>query len=273
MKYYVIGNPINHSLSPILHNVLMKNHGIDASYTRRLVKSEELGDFFEELRREGGGCNITLPHKSEAVKYMDECEEDALKANSVNTVVARDGKLYGASTDAPGFVLSAASNGVKFKNKRVTIYGSGGVSAPIAMMLAREGAKVSIAGRTAERVARACELSGAEYAGSNLSAAVRGSDIFINTTSLGMAGTGTQFANFRFLRSLEEQSVVIDLIYTPRPTELLRRAAQMGFKTMDGLAMLFWQGALSFEKWFGVKATMEDCDEAMAAMLDQLANR
>lgn len=270
MKYYVIGNPISHSLSPILQSVLMKNHGINESYEKKQVKPEELGDFLEQLRREGGGCNITLPLKSEAVKFMDECHEDAVKTNSVNTVVARGGKLYGLSTDAPGFVLSAKSAGIDFKGKHVTIYGSGGVSAPVAMMLAREGAKVGIAGRTAERVAHACELSGAEYAGSNLSAAVRGCDVFINTTPLGMKGTSTQFANFTFLRSLEPGAVVIDLIYTPRPTELLRRAAEMSFTTLDGLAMLFWQGALSFEQWFGIKATQADCDEAMREMIKVL---
>ena len=247
--YGVIGNPIGHSLSPLLHNTGYVAAKKDAVFLPFLV--EQLGEFVKVVAEfGGGGFSVTLPHKAKIFNYLDECEPLAEQIGAVNTVtVRRDGKLIGSNTDYVG-VLRALEGQIELKGSRVVIFGAGGAARAAAFAVTKAGAEVLVCTRrekAAKRLARA-------VGGGVLKRAAlrRGKfDAILNTTPVGMhphAGSSPLEAGEL------NCSLVMDLIYRPLRTKLLRMAAARGIRTVSGVEMFLAQGIAQWELWMGNRA-------------------
>ncbi len=258
----IMGYPIGHSLSPVMHNAAYEALGVHAVYVPFEVKPEDLGKATMCLRALGiSGVNVTLPHKSGVIEFLDDLDASAKQIGAVNTIVQRGGKLYGYNTDGAGFLLSLRKDGhFDPAGKRVVVLGAGGAAAAVAMTLAGAGArKVVIANRTksraeviTKRVQRHHDKEALPVALDEARALywlIKESDLLVNATSVGLTGHATPGIN---PNALHPKLMVCDLIY--RETPLLRMAKKKGLKTLDGLGMLVSQGAKSFEIFTGKRA-------------------
>lgn len=253
----VIGWPISHSRSPLIHNYWLRHYGIAGSYDRQPVPPDELGPFLRHMA-EGGlaGCNITIPHKEKAVAHLDVVDAFARRLGAVNTVWVRDGKTHGTSSDGQGFLasLAAAAPGFSIQNARVLVLGAGGAARAIVAALVDAGAAtITVSNRTRARAEALLSLGpgivGASD-GAGLAHDLAACDLLINTTALGMTG---QPALALDLAPLKPSAVVADIVYTPLVTPLLRQAQSRGHVIVPGLGMLLHQAATGFELWFGRK--------------------
>ena len=257
MKLQVIGDPVLHSKSPVIHEAMLAALGLDdVTYTAKVVRRGELPDYLGWARDNGvTGFNATMPHKEDLVPLMDELDDAARAIGSVNTVCFRDGKLSGHSTDGPGFLTALDHElHVSPADRTIILLGAGGAARAVACALAQAGAaRVYVCNRTVERAAALCALdpSGclvpAGFDGEALCRLAAQSDLLVNCTNLGMEGCSCQFTDLSFLDALPRGTAVYDLIYHPAETELLRRARQCGLTTCNGLSMLVWQAILALE--------------------------
>jgi 3-dehydroquinate dehydratase/shikimate dehydrogenase len=247
--YGVIGDPIGHSLSPLLHNTAFVARRIDAVYLPFLV--HQLRDFLEAVPEFGvRGFSVTLPHKQNIFKHLKECEPLAAEIGAVNTVVVRrDGSLYGCNTDYVG-VLRALEKKLRIKGSRVLIFGAGGSARAAAFALTRAGAVVGICARrekTASALARA--IGGEVVPRRALRTAFF--DAILNSTPVGMHPHG----GISPLAPAELNCrIVMDLIYRPQNTQLLRIAAKKGISTVSGVEMFLAQGIAQWEIWMERRA-------------------
>lgn len=249
----VLGWPIEHSRSPLLHNFWLQRYQIDGAYIPLAVKAEDFKAVIQGMRFAGfKGCNVTIPHKEAAYECCDEVDETAQKMGSVNTLwFADDGKIHGTSTDGAGFVASLNDADVVLKNKKILILGAGGAARSVAYSLQQDGAQVTITNRTLKRAEQLVkDLGNGEVLEWQSWAQELGRfDVLVNTTSLGMEGKD----DFQFdLQNASADLVVTDIVYVPRITPLLTAAQQKNLKTVEGLGMLLHQARLGFSKWFGV---------------------
>ena len=260
--YGVIGNPIAHSLSPIMHNAAFAATGQAASFSAFQV--EDLKSAMAGVRALGiAGLSVTLPHKTRVMEYLDWIDDQALKIAAVNTVVNRQGRLCGYNTDAAG-ALAALQEKIELAGRRVLILGAGGAARALVYGIVRAGGRVAIANRSAERGAALAKEFGAQYLAfsgiENFQA-----EILVNTTSLGMAPESERIPVSPAL--LKPSMVVMDIVYNPLKTRLLEADEKCGAVTIDGLEMFIGQGALQFEMWTGQKAPLQVMRQAV---LDQL---
>ena len=277
MKLQVIGDPVLHSKSPVIHGAMLTALGLDdITYTARVVRRGELPDYLGWARENGViGCNATMPHKEDLVPLMDELDSAAQAIGSVNTVCLRNGKLFGHSTDGPGFLAALEHElHVSPAGRTITLLGAGGAARAVACALAQAGAaRVYVCNRTEERAAALCALdpSGcltpAGFDIETLSRLSAQSDLLINCTNLGMADCSGQFADFSFLDALPREAAVYDLIYHPAETELLRQASLRGLTTRNGLSMLVWQAVLALEYFLDRPLNRESLSGIAAAAL------
>jgi len=254
-KACVIGWPISHSRSPLIHGYWLKRYGIAGSYERVPVRPEDLPDFLGKLREDGFvGCNVTLPHKEATFRTVRIADDATRKLGVVNTVFMRDGELWGTSTDGEGFIasLSATLPGWQAKGRTAVVPGAGGATRAIVGALIDQGAaRLLIANRTRARAEELQRDFGSRIEvrdWAQAAEALGAADLLINTTSLGMTG---QPALDIDLAALPETAVVTDIVYTPLETDLLRRASARGNATVPGLGMLLHQAVRGFELWFG----------------------
>jgi shikimate dehydrogenase len=258
----IIGDPIEHTMSPVMHNAAFKNKGVDYVYLAFRVKKEELGEAIEGMRALNmRGLNITIPHKVAVIPFLDELDHLADKIGAINTVVNNDGVLKGYNTDATGFLRALRERGIEPKGKSVVILGAGGASRAISFILAERGSSLVILNRTWDK-AKICtdriseifqrEATALKLDRENLAAALSKADILINATSVGMSPNIDETPVTSDL--LRPSLVVYDIVNNPIKTRLQREAEAVGAKTISGLDMLVWQGALAFEKWTGLKA-------------------
>jgi 3-dehydroquinate dehydratase/shikimate dehydrogenase len=258
--YGVIGNPIGHSLSPLLHNTGFIAATRDAMFVPFLV--ENLGEFLKAIPEFGlRGISVTLPHKQTIIKHLAECEEMAERIGAVNTVVvAKNGKLHGSNTDYLG-VLRALEGKLRLRNSRVLIFGAGGSARAAAFALANAGAEVLICARresAAREMARAC---GAQViVRKHLVSACF--EVIVNTTPVGMFPH--EKASPLFPRELNCK-IVMDLIYRPLRTKLLRIAAAKGIRVVSGLEMFLAQGFAQWELWTKKPAPEREMRRAVTA--------
>ena len=277
MKLQVIGDPVLHSKSPVIHGAILAALGLDdITYTARVVRRGELPDYLAWARENGvTGFNATMPHKEDLVPLMDELDAAAQSIGSVNTVCLRDGKVYGHSTDGPG-LLAALEHELHIDSNRrtVTLLGAGGAARAVASALAREGAaRVFVCNRTVERAAALCSLDSsgclvpAGFDSETLARAAACSDLLVNCTNLGMEGCPDQFEDFSFLDALPRTAAVYDLIYHPAETGLLRQARRRGLAACNGLSMLVWQAVLALEYFLDRPLNREGLAHAAAAAL------
>ena len=263
----VIGDPIEHTMSPVMHNAAFSELGIDYVYLPFRVRKEELGKAIAGARALNlAGLNVTIPHKVSVISFLDELDPLAEKIGAVNTIVNDNGVFRGYNTDATGFLQALLDKGVKPEDKKVVILGAGGASRGISFILAESGANLVILNRQlemdwAENLAREIsqafekEAKALELNDENLAMVLEGVDILVNSTSVGMSPDIDETPVPA--RLLKSTPVVFDIVYNPIQTRLRREAQAAGAKTISGLDMLAWQGALAFEKWTGLKAPLE----------------
>ncbi len=254
MRLQVIGDPVLHSKSPVLHGAMLSALGLDAAYDARVVRRGELPDYLRWARNHGvAGFNATMPHKEDLLPLLDGIDPAARLTGAVNTVCLREGAWVGFNTDGAG-ALSALGEVLGFDpaGSTVTLLGAGGAAKAVALALAEAGAeRVRVCNRTLERAVELCarhpRLTPAPFDPDTLERLCRGADLLVNCTSLGMEGCPRQFEGFSFLDALPPHGAVFDLIYHPAETELLAQARRRGLRAMNGLPMLVWQAVLALE--------------------------
>lgn len=253
----VIGWPIAHSRSPLIHGAWLKHYGIEGAYTRQPVKPEDLQAFLGSLREQGlVGCNVTIPHKEGAYRFADRRTDAAAAVGAANTLWFQGEILCADSTDGEGFVanLRAAVPGFSARGRPVAILGAGGAARAIVHALLEDGAsEVRLMNRTRSRADVLAMHFGARVVvadWSDRSKACEAVALVVNTTSLGMKGNAP--LDFDVGR-LAEGTVVSDIVYVPLITPLLAAARDRGLPIVDGLGMLLHQAVPGFERWFGVR--------------------
>lgn len=261
----IIGSPVEHSMSPAMHNAAFKKLGLDFAYVPFQVLPENLNDAVAGLRALNVvGFNVTIPHKIAIIPLLDSIDPLAQKIGAVNTVVNNHDKLTGYNTDAEGFYRALLQNGVTPHGKNIALLGAGGASRAIACILAEKGARLTILNRRehldkAEAIAALIKkgfgVAVEVLALDNLTAALRNIDILINASSVGMSPDSER--SIVPAELLSGIPAVVDIVYNPLPTRLLKDAASAGAKTIDGLDMLVWQGALAFKMWTGQEAPLD----------------
>lgn len=256
-KAFVIGHPINHSRSPLIHGTWLVEHGIDGSYEAIDVAPAELAAFFERLRSgEFAGGNVTIPHKQAVFGLCDEIEPLARTIGAVNTLVQRDGRIIGSNTDYLGFLgnLDAAAPGWSDGPMDAMVIGAGGAARAVLVALQRRiGGKVRILNRTlANAQGLVADIEGpfSAHGFEDFAALAPQTGIVINTSSIGMHGTRFDWLD---LGLLPKTALVTDIVYVPLLTPLLAEARAHGLRTVDGLGMLLHQAVPGFEAWFGVR--------------------
>lgn len=255
-KACVIGNPIIHSLSPKLHGYWLKHYDINGSYTAEHVTEDALAEFFESLKtREFSGCNITLPHKEAAMRYMDDISDVAQRVGAINTVIVKDdSSLFGTNTDAYGFIenLKVHEPDLSPYKTHALVLGAGGAARAICVALLDEGFRVSISNRTIEKADVIAEKLGNidVIPWKEKEAFLKEVTLLVNTTSLGMTGKVPLDLS---LEHLSDTSLVTDIVYAPLYTNLLHQAVQRGNPSVTGIGMLLHQAVPGFEAWFGKK--------------------
>ena len=263
----LIGDPVEHSMSPAMHNSAFKNKGIDYVYLPFRVEKEQLGRAILGVRALNiRGVNVTIPHKVSVIPLLDELDPLAERIGAVNTIINNDGVLKGYNTDAHGFLKAMLEHGISPEGKSVVILGAGGASRAISFILAERGANLVILNRRLEidwAVKLAASISQAfsrevkalELNEQNLAEVLRKGDILVNATSVGMSpNTDETPVPARLLKG---DLVVFDIVYNPLKTRLLKEAEDAGAGAIGGIQMLAWQGALAFEMWTGLKAPLE----------------
>ncbi|MCW3134769.1 MAG: shikimate dehydrogenase [Methanophagales archaeon] len=249
--YGIIGDPIAHSLSPVMHNAAFEKLGMDAVYLAFRVSPEEVGDAIRGAKSLGiAGLNVTIPLKEKTLSFVD-AEEVAKKIGAVNTIDFGSGTPVGYNTDGIGSLMALKEAVGEIKEKKVLILGAGGAAKAISFYLDAEGARVTIANRTKGRAAQlASNLRNANSIGldAELKEHVKASDILINATSVGMYPN--EDATLVRANMMHPDLVVFDIVYNPMDTKLLREARRAGIKKIvDGVKMLVYQGAASFRIW------------------------
>lgn len=252
----VIGSPVDHSLSPALHNAAFAQLGIDWVYVALHVEQGDGRRAVEAMRTLGlGGMSVTMPHKEAVALAVDELDPAAAALRSVNTVVpGPDGTLVGHSTDGAGFVASLLEEGHTVAGRTVCVIGAGGAARSIVDALARAGAaQVAVLNRTASTAEEAASLAGSVGRVAVSASEARDADIVVNTTPVGMGGSGSPATDALPLdpQLLRAGQVVADIVYHPRRTALLVAAAAAGAATVEGLGMLVHQAAIQQRLWHG----------------------
>lgn len=260
---YIVGYPVEHSMSPAMHNAAFEALGLDAEYRLAPVKPEQLGGFIDKLREdEVMGASVTIPHKVEVMRHLDHVDETARAIGAVNTIVNREGKLYGHNTDGTGGVGALTEEYGSLEGINVTILGAGGASRAITYQVSRLDCRVTVLNRSVERARNLVDYlrpqTSAElrYGGlAQLPAVIDDTDVLINTTSVGMSPNVSDSPVPEGL--LHSGLFVYDVVYNPVKTKLLRDAEAKGAGTLSGVKMLVYQGAEAFRMWTGVEAPVE----------------
>jgi len=263
-KYLVIGNPIEHSLSPLLHNYWFKKHGIlDSTYEKKKVDKKDLKKIIEQVKNgEIKGLNITVPFKREIFDYLDASSPEVQLTKSVNTILKEGDKVVGYNTDQGGFEISLQKKNWKLENKKILIFGAGGVTPSIlsTFIKAKRDNKIYLCNRTRDKAKELKEFwdKKVNLLGMNKntieiidwSKKIELCDLVINTTSVGLSKH--ENINFDFSDyDNNKDTLFYDLIYNPKETNFLKEAKLRGNRTMNGKLMFLGQAQLAFKLWTG----------------------
>ena len=277
MRLQVIGDPVLHSKSPVIHGAMLAALGLDIPYAAHTVRRGALPQYLAWARDNGiTGFNATMPHKEELIPLLDGVDPLAQSIGAVNTVCLREGRWIGFNTDGGGAVAALrGSLGIDPGSMTVTLLGAGGAAKAVALALAQAGAeRVWVCNRTLERAEELCAhdprgmLAPEGFGGDALRRRAEQSQLLVNCTNLGMEGCG-QFRDFSFLDALPEGAGVFDLIYHPAETELLTYARRRGLPTLNGLPMLVNQAVLALEHFLDRPLDRKTMAETAAAALKQ----
>ncbi|ODA41735.1 shikimate dehydrogenase [Desulfosporosinus sp. BG] len=267
--YAVIGHPIEHSLSPAMHNAGYQALGLDIEYQRFHVEPDRLIEAVDGLWALGfSGWNVTLPHKENIISLLDTLTPQARRAGAVNTVKIHEGQKIGHNTDGDGFVRSIEGGLNGFKGKKAVLLGAGGASKGIAIALAEQGMHLHILNRTTDKAEALVQVIQREGGTATSGVFAPGEwlwdvDLLVQTTSAGLHGEPFPFS----VQGISEQALVVDIIFNPWETSFLQEAKQQGCHTLNGLGMLLYQGALAWEFWLGGQAPVEAMRKALQEQL------
>ena len=262
--YGIIGWPVSHSLSPAMHNAAFKALGVKALYGLFPTPPEALKEAVSGLRALGiRGVSVTIPHKEKILPLLDELDEVALRIRAANTVVNREGRLYGANTDWLG-VYQALSERISLKGRVVVVVGAGGAARAAIFALKEAGAEVLIYNRTLERAEKLARAFGARAFPLEAISRAEG-DVLLQTTSVGLKEDRSPVPE----EVLSRFKVVMDMVYQPLETRLLREARQAGCETIDGLTMLVYQGGEQFRLWTGLEPPLDLMRQAAEKELEE----
>jgi len=272
----IIGDPVEHSLSPVMHNAAFKKLGLNLVYVAFTVTSTELKTAVLGAKSLGlKGLNVTMPHKNAVMNYLDAVDSTAKSIGAVNTVLNNQGKLIGYNTDGSGAMIALQENGVDPEEKKLVLLGAGGAAKAIAYQAAQDVEELVILNRTpekAKKLAEALKSFGAKVKAGTLSSKVLEeelptTDILVNATSVGMHPD----VDISPVPSdlLHSDLSVMDIIYNPLETKLLKDAKSAGAKVVSGIEMLLYQGAVAFEIWTNCPAPVEVMREAALNELEK----
>lgn len=257
-KAFVIGDPIAHSRSPLIHRHWLETNGIRGSYDPVHVGPAELAGFVAALKNGSSGYaggNVTIPHKQAIAGLVDHIDDIATQVGAINTLWVEKGRLQGGNTDSHGFAANLDASAPGWDQSRIAVVlGAGGASRAILHALVARGIpEIRVVNRTVERARELADRFGSTLSAhpmDGLQEASSGADLFINTTSLGMDGSPAPAIDFNTMNS---GALVTDIVYVPLLTPILKMAADQGFRTVDGLGMLLHQAVPGFERWFGIR--------------------
>jgi shikimate dehydrogenase len=268
--FAVIGNPIAHSLSPVMHQAGYRALNLKARYLKFKVEAERLAEAIFGLRALGfSGCNVTIPHKESVLPYMDELTSEAKHIGAVNTIKFTPEKIIGHNTDGFGFVRSIQGKMADFPGKQAVILGAGGAARAIAFTLAKLGMNILILNiipeMTSKLVGDICAAGGnAVGAEFKPGAWLQNTDLLVQTTSVGLQGENYPFD----LTGISPQTLVVDIIFGPKVTPFLQNARSLGCLALDGTGMLLHQGALAWEFWLGGQAPVAEMQAALLQAIE-----
>lgn len=270
----LLGYPVKHSISPAIHNAAFRARGLPVTYETREVPPAQLASVVAELRSDDIlGANVTVPHKEAVVPFVDEIDPTAAAIGAINTIWNDGGRLRASNTDLEGFARSLDEAGIDVEDRVVLVLGAGGSARAVAEALARRSpARLIIANRHAERADRLVAALQARYPRLRLLALplaalgpehVCGCTLVVNTTTVGLQDDATPLPP----ALLPDEGAVVDIIYNPPRTRLLRDAERAGLRTLNGLPMLVHQAAAAWEQWTGQTAPLEVMFAAARAAL------
>ncbi len=273
--YAVIGDPVEHTLSPTMHNAAFEHLNLSAVFLAFRVLPDHLENAMRGARALGiRGLNVTMPLKNSVTMFLDDADASVRFLHAANTVLNQDGRLRGFNTDGVGAIRALKKNGVELQGKKVLLLGAGGAAKAIAFSLAREVEELCILNRDGAKardlasLLKPCgkKIVAEELSPSQICGQLKDSDLLVNATSVGMAPNAHE--SLVDPEWLKPSQCVMDIIYTPVETKLIRDAKAADVKTVNGVEMLLYQGAASFEIWMGCKAPV---DVMRAALLEKLS--
>ena len=253
-KYFVIGNPISHSLSPKLHNHWLEQNNINAVYEKIKLEENEIENFIHKIKnQEINGCNVTVPFKKTVIPFLDKLSLEAEQAQSVNTICFNNGKLVGHNTDISGFQKAINSLNYKIKDKKILILGAGGVVPSLIVALNKMGAsEITISNRTRKKA----EDLKIQFNQINTVSwgEVPDFDMIINATSLGL---NNETINLNTSK-IGEDKFFYDVIYNPNETNFLKLGKKLGNQIENGKLMFIYQAFEAFRLWHGVEPNVSE---------------
>src|SRR5210317_2126694 len=262
-KFLVIGNPIEHSLSPELHNYWIKKNNINAIYEKRKLDEDQLEKYISQVKdKKINGINVTVPFKKTIIPYLDELSTEAKITESVNTIYQKDNKIIGHNTDIFGFGTSIEKTEYDLKNKEVLILGAGGVVPSIIFSLIKmKVSRITISNRTKEKAVNLKKI----YKDLEIIkwGDISNFDMIINATSLGLKKEDK--LNFDF-SLISENKFFYDVIYNPSETNFLKIGRELGNKTLNGKLMFIYQALSAFNLWHGFEPNI---NESIIKLLDK----
>ena len=265
--FAVIGDPIDHSLSPNIHSAAFRELNLDCSYIAYKIAKDELEEGIESLKKiKIAGFNVTIPHKVEMMKYLDKLDESCSIIGAVNTVTNDNGILKGYNTDMDGFLEPFKKRNLNVKNLKVLLLGAGGAARSIVAGFAKEQVQsITIANRTLENAKNIAKFSNKIGLNANvvkleqIADAAKNYDIIVNATSIGLKNEPSPIS----LEGINSKTIVYDIVYMPINTDFLKKAKEKGAIIIYGYEMLLGQATRAFEIWHGMEAPYNAMKKAL----------
>jgi len=266
-SFAVIGDPIDHSLSPNIHSAAFRELNLDCSYIAYRISKGELEEGVESLKKiKIDGFNVTVPHKVEMMKYLDKVDETCSLIGAVNTVTNKDGVLKGYNTDRDGFLEPFKKRKINLEDTKVLLLGAGGAARAIIAGFAKEKAKgITIANRTLEKAenisefAKKMKLDAKAINIEDVKDSAKDYDIIVNATSVGLKNESSPIS----LDSIDDKTIVYDIVYIPMQTDFIKKAKEKNAEIIFGYEMLLGQAARTFEIWHGIEAPYNAMKKAL----------
>lgn len=269
-KFGLIGHPLGHSMSAVMHNAAFKYLNLPYIYELFDILPEQIENFLKNTKL--NGLNVTIPYKPQVIPFLDKIDKTAEQMGSVNTIKIENEKT-GYTTDGIGCVRAFTSNNITLRDKKIFIIGAGGASRSIIFTLVNEGAELTLSNRTKEKALEIIKeikdkLNKEVFFAENedIVEILKKSDILINTTSVGMHPNENEMPIDK--KFLHKNLIVMDIVYNPIKTKLLEEADKIGCKTLSGVDMLVYQGAESLRIWLGIEPPIEVMKKAVVDKLN-----